>query len=174
MTSYEDIDLRQHWFRYWFGAGWHQSTTWTKVYLSSKVFCAIRLIAISQEMCNILVDKINFKITLLKLPPHLPGGNPLNHNQPHTIETVVPRRIGWISVISVAWSLTFTSLGYPRAVKHWRSIIVPSHEYRRHLGSLVNTGLLAFYNSLHMACLSQNTDLISLIYSYGTALIYVS
>ena len=53
----------------------HQAITWTNVHLIWTSFCGILLRAISQEMLKISVPKMNLKITILKLFPHLPGAS---------------------------------------------------------------------------------------------------
>ena len=50
VEPYGDIDLGQHWVRYWLCAWQHQAITWTNVVLSSKMFCDIHFRTISQEM----------------------------------------------------------------------------------------------------------------------------
>ena len=40
-TPYGDIDLGQHWLRWWLVAWWHQAIAWTNVGLPSVGFCVI-------------------------------------------------------------------------------------------------------------------------------------
>ena len=54
---------------------------WTSVDLSSKMFCGIHLRAISQEVLMNLISNMCSEITLLNLPPHLPGTNELNRDK---------------------------------------------------------------------------------------------
>ena len=48
-----DIDLGQHWFRWWLVSWGHQATTWSNVNLSSMKFSDIHLWAILQDMPHI-------------------------------------------------------------------------------------------------------------------------
>ena len=65
-TPYGDIDLGQHWLRQWLVAWRHQVITWTNVDLSSVRSSCIHLMAISQEIHQSSMNKINMKITHLK------------------------------------------------------------------------------------------------------------
>ena len=51
--------------------------TWTDVDLSSVGFCGMQLWTISQEVLKNLIRNMNWKITILKLLPHLSGTNEL-------------------------------------------------------------------------------------------------
>ena len=48
LMPYGDLDLIQHWLRYWLVAWQCQTITWTNIDLTPKVFCDIHLRAISQ------------------------------------------------------------------------------------------------------------------------------
>ena len=63
---YGNGDLGQHWFRWWLVAWRHQAITWTSVGLSSVRSSYINLMAISQEIHQSSITKINMKITHLK------------------------------------------------------------------------------------------------------------
>ena len=67
-------DLSLHWLSYWPVSWWYQTITWTSVVLSSKLFYGIYLRKISQKVLINLIHNIYLKITHLKLPPHLSGG----------------------------------------------------------------------------------------------------
>ena len=49
MTPFDDIDMGQHWIRWWLVAWQHQAITWTNVDLSSVRSSYIHLMAISQD-----------------------------------------------------------------------------------------------------------------------------
>ena len=68
-----DIELGQHWLRYWLVAWRHQAITWTKVDLSSNGFCGIQIRANSQEVLMNLIHNMCSKITLLKSLSHFQG-----------------------------------------------------------------------------------------------------
>ena len=51
--------------------------TWTNADLSSVKYCGIHLMAISHEMLKTSTLEVSFKITNLRLYPHLPGTNEL-------------------------------------------------------------------------------------------------
>ena len=51
--------------------------TWANVELSLHVFCAIHLIAISQEVSTNLNRNMCSEITLLQLQPYVPGASEL-------------------------------------------------------------------------------------------------
>ena len=68
-----DIELGQHWLRYWLVASRHQAITWTKVDLSSNGFCGIQIRANSQEVLMNLIHNMCSKITLLKSLSHFQG-----------------------------------------------------------------------------------------------------
>ena len=55
----------------------HQVFAWTNVDLSPKVFCGIRLRAISQEVFMNLSRNMCSAITMIKSSLHLPGANEL-------------------------------------------------------------------------------------------------
>ena len=59
VMPYNNTDIGQHCFRYWFGAWQHQAITWTNVYLSSVVLCGIHLRAISKEVPSNLYYKVH-------------------------------------------------------------------------------------------------------------------
>ena len=50
MMPYNNIDLGQHWLRWWLVAWRQQAITWTNADLSSIRFCCIHLTAISREV----------------------------------------------------------------------------------------------------------------------------
>ena len=61
VTPYGDIDLGQHWFRYWLVAWWHRTVTWTNVALSSVRSSSDHVRAISQEIPYPSVTKIRME-----------------------------------------------------------------------------------------------------------------
>ena len=65
MMSYGDIDMGQQWLSQWF-AWRHQDITWTKLDLSSNVFCGFRLTAISQEVLMNLIRNMRSNIYAFK------------------------------------------------------------------------------------------------------------
>ena len=73
MMPYGDIDLGQHWLRWWLGVWWHQAITWTNVDYPVAFIWGV----ISQEASQPLVTKISFKITYQKFNSDLPGANEL-------------------------------------------------------------------------------------------------
>ena len=77
LAPYRDIDLGQHWLRYWLVAWRHQAITWTSVDLSSVRSCSIYLRAISQEIIKIAALDMHLKITNKKIEPHLSWANQL-------------------------------------------------------------------------------------------------
>ena len=74
---YGDIDLGQHWFRQWLAAWRHQAITWTNVDLPSARSIGIHLSTILQEILQLSITKISWKITFLKFLWNLPGANEL-------------------------------------------------------------------------------------------------
>ena len=72
----DDIELGQHWLKWWFGACWQQSNTWTNVDLSTMVFCSTQFTGSPQ-------DEMGRENILVELLPHLQGDNELNHNKYH-------------------------------------------------------------------------------------------
>ena len=84
VTPYGDIDLGQHWLRQWLVAWQHQAITRSNDDFSLRSLdCFIHLRAISQCVPNLLfcIYIMSLKIILLKLLPHLPRANDLNHTQ---------------------------------------------------------------------------------------------
>ena len=77
MTPYGDIDLGQHWLRWWLDAWRYQTITWTNVDLSSVRSCIIHLRTLSKEALKVPISKASLKIEFLKLHPNLPGANEL-------------------------------------------------------------------------------------------------
>ena len=47
MTPYGNIDLNEHWLKYWLVAWWHQDITWINIDFSLLGFCGIHMRAIS-------------------------------------------------------------------------------------------------------------------------------
>ena len=78
VMPYGDIDLGQHWLRWWLGPVRHQSITWTNVDLSSVRFSGIHLRAISQKIHQPLISELVWKLTYLKFRSNLPGTNELS------------------------------------------------------------------------------------------------
>ena len=77
---YGDIDLGQHWLRWWLAAWRHQASTWTNDYLSSATArpSEIHLGAISHEIPQQSVAEFSLEITYLKFHSNLPGAGDLN------------------------------------------------------------------------------------------------
>ena len=73
VMQYDDIDLGQHWLRYWLGARWHHAITWTNVDLTSIRSNDIHLRAILQESPQSSITKISLKNYHLKFHSNPPG-----------------------------------------------------------------------------------------------------
>ena len=67
MAPYGNVDLGQHWLRWWLVAWWHQAITWTSVDYWSVRPHGIHLRAISQEMLKIAIRAVSLKITNWRL-----------------------------------------------------------------------------------------------------------
>ena len=78
VMPYGDIDLGQHWLRWWLVAWRHQAITWTNVDFTSIGPFSTHLRRISQEMLKISIHKMSLKTLLRKPFPHLSGANELN------------------------------------------------------------------------------------------------
>ena len=79
VTPYGGMDLGQHWFREWLVAWRHQAITRTNVDLSSIRHSRIHLRAISQEIPQPWILKIDsLKFNYLQFHSNLPGANELN------------------------------------------------------------------------------------------------
>ena len=77
LTPYGDIDLGQHWIRYWFVAWRHQAITWTNVDFSSVRSIVIHLRTILQKIPQPPIIKISLKMSFLIFFSNLPGVNEL-------------------------------------------------------------------------------------------------
>ena len=75
VTPYGDINVGQHWFRYWLVAWRHQAIIWTNIDLSSVRSNGIHLSAILQEIPQPSLTEISLKITSLNFCSNLPGAN---------------------------------------------------------------------------------------------------
>ena len=64
VTPYGNINLGQHWLRYWLVAWRHQAITWTNVDLSSVRSSGIHMSAILQEMPQPSVNEISMKFSV--------------------------------------------------------------------------------------------------------------
>ena len=73
--SYGDIDLGQHWLRWWLVAWQYQAITWTIVDFPLITFCGIHMGAISQCVLKLLFCIMSLKFIVLKLLPQHPGAN---------------------------------------------------------------------------------------------------
>ena len=71
IISYGDVDLSQHWLRWWLVAEGYQVITWSNVNLTAKVFCGIHMRAISQEVVMNLICNMCSEVTHFILPLHL-------------------------------------------------------------------------------------------------------
>ena len=80
VTPYGGRDPGQHWFRQWLGAWRHQDITWTNIDLSSLRFCDVHLRAISLEISQPSVIKINLKNIFLRFYWNLPEADELIHH----------------------------------------------------------------------------------------------
>ena len=80
MTPYGDMELGQHWLRWWLVAWRHQAITWTNVDLSSVRSSDIHLRASSQEITQPSVPEIIWNIKYLKFHLNFPGANELIKN----------------------------------------------------------------------------------------------
>ena len=102
VTPYGDIDLGQHWFRYWLVAWWHRTVAWTTVALSSVRCSSDHVRAISQEILLPSVAKIRMETTYLKFISNLPGVKELSHEMVggHGDQSVVPGVICWMKTSS--------------------------------------------------------------------------
>ena len=76
-VPYGNIDLAQHWLKWWLVAWWLQAITRANVDLSSVRASDNYLRAISQEIPQPLITKISLKVTYLKFHSNLPGSNEL-------------------------------------------------------------------------------------------------
>ena len=76
VMPYGDIDLGQHWLRYWLAVWRHQAITWTNVDLSSVKFCANHVRS-NKKVLMYSICKMSLEHTLVKLLPDLPGINEL-------------------------------------------------------------------------------------------------
>ena len=77
VTPWGDINLGQHWLRWWLGAWRHQAITWTNADLSWGKSTNIHLQAFSHEIPQPPIIKISLKIMYLKFYSNLPGGSEL-------------------------------------------------------------------------------------------------
>ena len=78
MTPYGDLDLGQHWPRWWLVALQHQAITWASIDLSSGWPSKIHLRVISQEIPQVPITKIILKISCQKFHSSLPGDKELS------------------------------------------------------------------------------------------------
>ena len=69
VDPYGNMDLGQHWFRWWLVAWRHQAIIWTNVHFSLVRFCGILLRTISHWIPMLLLCVMSLKIKLLKLSP---------------------------------------------------------------------------------------------------------
>ena len=77
LLPYGNIDLGQHWLRWWLVAWQPQAITWTNVDLLSVRSNDIHLRTISQEISQLPITEISFKITYLKFRSNLSGTSEL-------------------------------------------------------------------------------------------------
>ena len=70
VTSYDVLELGQHWFRLWHGACWHQAITWTNVDLPSVGSGGMQLEAISYKMFKTSIAEKYLKMTYFITPVH--------------------------------------------------------------------------------------------------------
>ena len=84
VIPYGDIELGQHWPRWWLVDWRHHAITWTNVDLPSVQSSDINLGAISQGKPQTLIAKFSLKITHLKFHSNLPKANELTHCKPLT------------------------------------------------------------------------------------------
>ena len=77
VMPYSEIELNQHWLRYWLVAWWHQAITWTNVDLWSLRSSDNQLKAILQQMPQPSINNISCKMNSLKLCSNFPGANEL-------------------------------------------------------------------------------------------------
>ena len=80
VMQYNDIDLGQHWLRYWLVGWWHQAITWNNVGFPS-LRCCIHLRAISQWVAMLLFCVMILKVICFQLLPHSPESNELNNTE---------------------------------------------------------------------------------------------
>ena len=126
LMPYGDIELSQHWLRYWLGAWWHQAITWTNVDLSSVRSNDIHLEEISQEIPQPPITKISkpvFYLNFLWHPSECPFRTSNTHNS-YTISefftrpkhdfTRLGRVDGWLGRTLQAGKLSKISLKSPR------------------------------------------------------------
>ena len=71
------MDLGQHWLMYWLVAWQHQAITWTNADVSLLRSSNNYLKAISQEIPQPSISKIDLKITYLNFNSNLPGAKEL-------------------------------------------------------------------------------------------------
>ena len=74
---YDDIDLRQHWFRQWLVAWWHQAITWTNVHHQWRSVTITWGQFRKKYRSLPSVTKMSLKITYMKFHSNLPGANEL-------------------------------------------------------------------------------------------------
>ena len=78
VTPYGNMELGQHWLRYWLVAWRHQAITWTNVDLFVRSH-GIHLRGLSLDDVKIPINKTRLKIAVLKWHPGLPRANELKH-----------------------------------------------------------------------------------------------
>ena len=127
---YGDIDLGQHWLRYWHVA-WCHAITWTNADLSSRVFSGIHLRTILQTKLMNLICNMCFELTLLRLLPLLPDTNELNLHSAYATTGLIKFKFcdfmepalhssnqhylhffSWISVSLLYWTLLIESYSW--------------------------------------------------------------
>ena len=79
VMPHENINLYQHWLRWWLFAWQHQTIAWTNADFRLIRFCGLNLREILQRNTELLFCTMNLKIMILILLPYFSGSNVLYH-----------------------------------------------------------------------------------------------
>ena len=106
LMSYGDLDLVQHWLRWWFAAWWHQTMIWTDVYLKYRCSVVYTWEKFHRDRCP------NSKVHVAHMGPTWVLSAP---GRPH----VGPMNLAIRVVILVVLCETHPCLNFNNSLTHW-------------------------------------------------------